>query len=179
MSLDHIILSDTVLEKLYRDSLVTGNPAAAMKPAKTKVAKATEKEASPAAGSIKFLGNNKKNILLIVSEKDHAFLSDDDLNFLLNILNACNITLEDAALVNSYGDESPDHESLQQQFSPAVIICLGTEPHALGFPLQIPQYRVQAYNGQQYLSAGLLAEISADKELKKSLWLALKTIFSI
>lgn len=179
MSLDHIILSDTVLEKLYRDALVTGNPATEAKPAKAKAVKAIGKETTNTESRIKFLGNNKKNILLVVSEKDHAFLSDDDLNFLLNILNACNITLEDAALVNSFSDETLDHESLEKQFSPAVIICLGPELHSLGFPLQIPQYRVQAYNGQQYLSAGSLKEISSDKELKKSLWLALKTIFSI
>ena len=36
--------------------------------------------------TIKFLGNNQKNILVLVSKDDVAFLEDDELDFLSSIL---------------------------------------------------------------------------------------------
>ena len=87
--------------------------------------------------------------------------------------------MADAALVNTSNDETIKYEKLMNQFSPAVILFLGTEPQLLGFPVQIPMYQVQQYNKQQYLCAPSLQKLSTDKEEKKQLWLCLKKIFSI
>ena len=128
---------------------------------------------------IKYLGKNSKNILVLINEKEHAFLGDDELSFLMNILNACNVSMADAALVNVSNDESINYEKLTKQFLPEVILFLGTEPQLLGFPVQIPMYQVQQYNKQQYLCAPALQKLYTYKEEKKQLWLCLKKIFSI
>ena len=97
----------------------------------------------------------------------------------MNILNACKVTMADAALVNSYSNENVVYDKLIKIFTPSTILFIGTEPQSLGFPVQIPMYQVQAYNKQQYLCAPSLQTLSADKEEKKQLWVALKKIFSI
>ncbi len=182
MSLDNLTLSPYLIQELYENSLIDNAPG------KTKKKMASADEPATVgkkgavrepAGNIKFLGNNAKNILIIVDEADHAFLPDAELNFLITILEACKINFDDCSLVNSNKNAELTPENLNGQFSPAVLLFLGTEPQLLGFPIQIPQYKVQQYNKQQYMCAPALQVLSADKEAKKQLWNALKVLFSI
>ena len=181
MSLDDIKLSPFLVKKMYEKTLVLSsfadeviNDAAVVLNQEKIIPSSVNKK-----GSIECLGKNNRHILILISEKDHKFLGDDELSFLINILNACNITMADAALVNCYGNEDVVYEKLMSIFTPSTILFIGTEPQALGFPIHIPRYQVQAYNKQQYLCAPSLQTLSADKEEKKQLWLALKKIFSI
>lgn len=186
MSLDDIKLSPFLVKKLYEKTLIDSS-FAKRKKAESQVHVKREKKSladeTPSEylsqDSIKYLGNNAKNILILVSEEVHAFLGDDELSFLMNVLNACNISMVDVALVNSYNNEAIQYEKLMNQFYPSIILFLGTGPQLLGFPIQIPIYQVQNYNKQQYLCAPSLQKLSTDKEEKKQLWLSLKKIFSI
>ena len=112
-------------------------------------------------------------------EKDHAFLGDEELSFLMAILNACTVSMQDVALVNADNNADAVYENLNTQFEPSIILFLGTEPQLLSFPVQIPQYKIQSYNNQQYLCAPSLQKLSSDKEEKKKLWLVLKVLFGI
>ena len=181
MSLDDIKLSPFLVKKLYEKTLVVSSFANNKNTEKEEIEidKTTTPKTLVKEELIQYLGKNNKYILIIVNEKDHKFLGDDDLCFLMNILNACNITMADAALVNAHDDKNVIYENLLKIFEPSIILFIGTEPQALGFPVQIPMYQVQAYNKQQYLCAPSLQKLSADKEEKKQLWLALKKIFSI
>ncbi len=186
MGLDDIKLSPFLVKELYENSMIDtadkANPAGNTKKAKDedllengeKIAEQIKRERA-----IKFLGKNAKNILLVVAEKEHAFLGDDELSFLMNILNACGISMQDVALVNAHNNEAVIYENLNYQFQPEKIIFLGTEPHLLNFPVQIPMYKIQVYNKQQYLSAPSLQILSSDKEEKKKLWMVLKELFGI
>ena len=181
MSLDDIKLSPFLVKKMYEKTLVVSSFADEqnLKNHETVNDQKTESSFIQNVLDIKYLGKNSKHILIIVSEKEHKFLGDDELSFLMNILNACNITMADTALVNAYADENVMYENLIKIFEPSTILFIGTEPQALGFPVQIPMYQVQAYNKQQYLCAPSLQKLSSDKEEKKQLWLALKKIFLI
>ena len=181
MSLDDIKLSPFLVKKLYEKSLVVSSFANNKNEENKKVeVDNTIIAAVPSKEElIKYLGKNNRHILIVVNEKEHKFLGDDELSFLMNILSACNITMADAALVNAYADENVMYENLIKIFEPTTILFIGTEPQALGFPVQIPMYQVQAYNKQQYLCAPSLQTLSADKEEKKQLWVALQKIFSI
>jgi len=182
MSLDNLTLPPYLIQELYENSLVETS---GIKPKKSvgssDQSETVGKKGTPkvSAGKIKYLGNNAKNILIVIDEEDHAFLPDPELNFLIAILEACKINFEDCALVNSHNNAEVTHENLNNQFSPVELIFLGTEPQLLGFPIQIPQYKVQQYNKQQFMCAPALQVISADKEAKKQLWNALKILFSI
>ncbi len=181
MGLNDIKLSPFLVKKLYEKTMVVSSFANDEKTAIKQFVQ--DEKISPRNNLVKeeinFLGKNNKHILILVNEIDHTFLGDDDLSFLMNILSACNITMADAALVNSYGNENVVYEKLIKSFSPSTILFIGIEPQALSFPVQIPMYQVQSYNNQQYLSAPSLQQLSSDKEEKKQLWMALKKIFSI
>lgn len=186
MSLDDIKLSAFLVKKLYENSLIDtddiAKPISNGSAAKDDMNAIVEKNIDvkkETVGSIKFLGKNAKNILIIVDEKEHAFLGDDELSFLMNILNACAVSMQDVALVNASNNDDVLYENLNTQFEPSKIMFLGTEPQLLNFPVQIPQYKIQAYNNQQYLCAPSLQKLSSDKEEKKKLWLVLKVMFGV
>ena len=182
MSLDDIKLSPFLVKKLYEKTLVVSSFANEQNTENVKpITKQEPESLIPQKNEvdINYLGKNGKHILILVNEEDHKFLGDEELSFLMNILSACNITMADAALVNAHADENVIYENLIRIFEPITILFIGTEPQALGFPVQIPMYQVQPYNKQQYLCAPSLQKLSTDKEEKKQLWLALKKIFSI
>ncbi len=186
MSLDDIKLSPFLVKKLYENSLIDddlssvsiGNAEIA-KDENLAIAEKRNVAKKENFGAIKYLGKNAKNILIIVDENDHAFLGDDELSFLMNILNACTVSMQDVALVNASNNADVIYENLNEQFAPSIVLFLGTEPQMLNFPVQIPQYKIQAYNNQQYLCAPALQKLSSDKEEKKKLWLVLKMLFGI
>ena len=186
MSLDDIKLSPFVVAKLYENSLID-DAVSSISVGNTEIAKDEEKSISDKTtitkkgnfDGIKYLGKNAKNILIVIDEKDHAFLGDEELSFLINILNACSVSMQDVALVNSSNNVDVVYENLNAQFEPSIVLFLGTEPQLLNFPVQIPQYKIQAYNNQRYLCAPALQKLASDKEEKKKLWMVLKVMFGI
>jgi hypothetical protein len=166
MSLDNIQFSAELVKDLYSKSLVDLDTAIA-------------NESAPSKKDWAFLGANKKNILIIVTEQNNAFLTDTDLNFLMGILGACKLTMADVALVNCFNKKNMDYKSLGENFSPEKIIFFGTEPSSLDFPLQFPNYQLQKYNQQVYLAAPTLAILAKEVSEKKQLWACLKTLFEI
>ncbi len=166
MSLDNFQLPPFLTEQLYKDSLV-------LLYSKQLINKSLKED------SLSFLGNNQKNILVVVNEENAVYLQDEDLNFLIDILTACKLSLSDTALINFNRNKRISYQSLTDYFKPSVIICLGIELEKLAFPLQFPYYQVQHYNQQQCLCGPSLNKLSADKQEKLQLWASLKKIFAI
>ena len=81
MSLNDITLSTRNLADLYPSSLI-------------------EQVAGGQNEKIKFLGKNEKNILVILSKENVAFIEEDELNFLSTVLSDCRLSLADVAIVN-------------------------------------------------------------------------------
>lgn len=175
MSIDNIEILPFVIRELYKNSLIEGDK----KDSATAPKEEKRTQDGYSADQIRYLGNNSKNILIIIDEKEHAFLGDTELNFLIAIFNACTVTMENIALVNSHKNELVTYDNVMAQFRPAIVLFFGTEPQHLGFPVQIPMYQVQQYNKQQYMCAPALQQLAADVEQKKLLWAALKKIFLI
>ena len=89
------------------------------------------------------------------------------------------MTMQHVALVNVHNNEEAVYEKLNAQFEPNQIVFFDTAPHLLNFPVQIPLYKIQKYNNQQYLCAASLSQIAQDKEEKKKLWGGLKVLFDV
>lgn len=164
MSLDNIQLNPKLVEGLYKKSLITLDN---LKPF-IEEQQITE---------IPFLGGNNKNILIIVHEVNQKYLSDNNLDFLTNILLACKLTIADTAIINLANNSAILPENIQNTFSPEILIFFGCAPEALSFPINIPQYKKQAYDGKVFLCAQALSVISGDVNIKKQLWACLKNIF--
>ncbi|MBC7866428.1 MAG: hypothetical protein H7X88_02735 [Gloeobacteraceae cyanobacterium ES-bin-316] len=164
MSLDNIQLSPFLLQSLYTKTLVELDPLEAIPQEAVKQ-------------TIPFLGKNDKKILLVVDEKDTAFLADNDLNLLLSILSACKLSMADIALVNFNKNQDALYNKLIEEFSPTFVILFGITPKLLSFPLNFPNYQLQQYNHQTYLCAPALKILAVEKEEKKELWNSLQKHF--
>ena len=161
MSLDNINLGSFLVQQLYKKSLVDLD--------------STIKE-SPIANNatIAFLGKNERNILVVVNEADAAFIPDADLNLLIRILSACNLSLADIALVNFDKNTAMDYNFLMKEFTPEMVLLFGINPRELQFPLHFPNYQLQQYNHQTYISSASLNILNENIEEKKKLWVCLQ-----
>ena len=166
MSLDNIQFPAMVLQNLYSKTLFDLK---------------TDGQSidSPETGSISYLGNNRRKVVIIVLSPDAIYLPDEDLKFLLDILSACKLNMEDIALVNASNHPPLLYKDLTKQLNAEKIFLFGTEPDTLKLPLQFPRYQVLQFNNQVYLSAASLTELQDDKAEKMKLWSCLKKIFSI
>lgn len=166
MSLDNIQVPPIVLQDLYKKTLFD--------------LKAGEQAmVSPETGVISYLGNNQRKIVIIVMSPEAIYLPDEDLKFLLGILSACKLSMEDIALVNASMQSSLLYNKLTEQFSAEKVFLFGVDPQILNLPLQFPHYQVQQFNNQVYVSSASLNDLQNDKAEKMKLWNCLKKVFSL
>ncbi len=164
MSLDNIQLTPFLVQNLYTKTLHDLNNVQERLPKKKTIL-------------IPALGQNAKNILLIVNETEATFASDDGLKLLVGILTACKLSLADVALVNFNKNDSITYDELMDYFNPGFVILFGVLPRDLSFPLHFPNYQLQQYNNQTFLCAPSLKMLGAVTEEKKQLWNSLQKHF--
>ena len=165
MSLDNIQLSPAVVQGLYKKSLVQLDP--------PQVLVDNTAETRP-----KYLGKNASNVLILVDEASAVFLPEKSLDFLVGVLSACGLTMEDVAIVNRANQGGLNYTTLIREFEPAQVLLFGTTPAAWSFPLEFPFFQLQKYDQKTFIYAPSLSEVQSDVELKKQLWNALKNMFS-
>ena len=132
----------------------------------------------PKKESLPFLGNNKKNIVVLVANTNAPFLPDNELSFLMNVLGACQLTIADVAIINMQ-KTNINYETIVENFDSKTVLLFNVEPLSIDLPLNFPQFQIQQFNGITFIHAPALNEIENDKELKKKLWISLKKIFAI
>lgn len=138
--------------------------------------------AGPAAelvsGTIRSLGNNQQQILLLVRYPDTVFLPDSALDFLTGVLTACKLSMADVALVNLH-PAALDYKILTQQFSSRICILFGISPAEIGLPMNFPHYQLQPFATNTFLYTPALDDMEQDKVEKSKLWVCLKRLFNI
>ncbi len=167
MDLNKLELTSFTLSEWYRHSLVIPDSK-----------KPSEAAAAPKQGA-KWLGNNRKHILLAVNNSDTVHLPDKDLEFLTSILSACRLSLEDVTILNIQNFPGAGYKELTGQFGSTQVLLFGMEPAELGLPMNFPPFQNQAFNKVHYLHAPSLARLAENRQLKSELWAALKKIFNI
>ena len=102
--------------------------------------------------------------------------------FIQKLLEACKLTIDDIALVNTHR-EIPSLALLQQQLHPSVILLFGQDPAQLGLPIRFPEFKLQAHDSITFLLLpglhAFLAEDESAKLLKSKLWVCLKSLFRL
>lgn len=166
MGLDNIQLTPTAILDLYRDVLVENSTP---KP----------RQSSVNDTKLLFLGQNNKKIAILVKKEEILYLPDDELQFLLGILSACKLNMADVAILNLEKNEHIDYLQLMSELMAEKILLFGVTPTEIGLPLQFPNYQVQKYNNQVYVSSPALNALVDNKEEKTKLWNALKQVFNI
>ena len=174
MSLNNITLSPFLVAQLYPDSL-TGEPG------KTEPAqKETPSKAEPEQpAEWKLLGNNQKNILVAVQYENIAHLPDPQLDFLMQLLKACQLGLNDVALINLNNYRGTEYTDILNYFQTKAILLFGISAQEFGFPFETPQYQVQSFTHYTVIHAPALHDLQNDKPAKGQLWTGLKKIFNL
>jgi hypothetical protein len=195
---ENLQLNAALIEQLYKNSLVLCTPsneaaAIAATPVKASTSQenktnqnltvnATATTTATTNIAIKFLGSNKKQVLIIVADSTAIHVNDAALELLIKVLGACKLTLEDVALVNIH-QQAVQLPQLQAHFQPKKMLIFGVPAVQLAIPFTIPRYRVQAHGSIEYLFANhldsmLTADATAVIE-KKNLWTSLKQLFAV
>jgi hypothetical protein len=168
MSLNKIELPAIVASGLYKNTLVTMDDGDKKKPLIDQ--------------RYKFLGRNKKNISLVTYSDDAVFLSEMHLAFIIKLLDACKINLEDVAILNQAREEI-NITALKKQLIPKKLILFGVEPTSLRLPIHFPLFKQQEFDGCIYLYVppleDLTIETSESKLLKSKLWVCLQNLFEL
>lgn len=166
MSLNIINLPPFVLQQLYGKSLIDMETMQ-----KTVVINKEPRIAS--------LGNNRKNIVILVQCSGVLHLPDDQLNLLMGILTACHLSMEDVAIVNIKNNAAVNYKILTSEFKAHKLLLFGMKPAQMNLPIDFPNYQMQQYNNQLYLTAPDLSVFLNEKAEKLKLWNCLKQLFEL
>jgi hypothetical protein len=161
MSLNNINLNAQLIADLYPNSLIET---------------ANSKESNNSA--LRYLGDNQKNITILIKNKEVPFLKDTEFNFLSSVLTACKLSIADVAIVNL---ERKNHnpEEVTTNLNSKIVLLFDVTPSEINLPINFPHFQVQQFNKRTYLYAPAFTIIENDKAVKIKLWQALKTIFNL
>ena len=174
MDLNHIILPASVVAGLYPSSLV--QDIAEDKAAPVPIT-GSPNEVQPA--EFIFLGNNQRNVLILVNNPGITHMADSELQFLTGILGACKLSLDDVAILNMDRNPNADYKALHNFFNNKVSLLFDVEPASFGLPMSFPHYQVQSFAGNSYLYSPSLKDLENDKVEKSKLWVCLKKVFNL
>lgn len=171
MNLNDIQLPSAVIADLYKKSLIE-------LPVNINAVINSPKEVP--TDPFGYMGNNLKQILIVVNYPDQAFLPDEQLRFLTAVLKACNLTLEDTAIVN-FATFKPDYELLRQRMLPRIMLFFGVNATLITIPGRVNEFEPIKLEGITILHVPELEWLNQNnnegKTLKKKLWAALKHLF--
>ncbi len=165
MSLERLQLDPFLLAQMYHQPII---------PEEIKAVPAEAK----AVPEIKYLGENQKNILLLIQNEKEAYLSEETFNLLTNILNACKLGMQDVALVNTANYPGTRLQNYLSKIPTRQVIYFAIPSDALGLP-PMETYRIGTHHGISVLMSDDLQLIATDKILKGRLWMCLKQLFGI
>jgi hypothetical protein len=179
MSLNNIQLSPQLLADLYGRFLVESPGSVATVSSRASAVPDQAPIEEPVAPAWRYLGENKKHILLVVHADGVPFVDDASLHFLTSILTACKLSLADTAVLNLANSPARGYKEVQSHFKPAYTILFGISPEQFEMPLSFPEFQVQPFNHCVYLHTPALDALESDKLLKSKLWVCLKKMFAI
>jgi hypothetical protein len=122
----------------------------------------------------KYLGENNKYILIIVKEPEADFLKPTDLNFLLKVLTAKKLELDDVAIINTEKNESLNFDDLKDFFACNKIITFGIDPKSLQITTAVAN-KSSIFKNTPILGTWDLQKLQLDAKKKGIFWDELKT----
>ena len=168
MSFTELQLPDFVLADLYKDVLVEQK---GDQPVKKK-----EVTMQPQQW---FLGDNRKNVTIVVRDEKAVYLRDEWLEFLSTILAACHFNLADVAILN-YTKTNCTFSELSEKTAPLFLILFDVTAQEMHLPFIVPHYQVLQHNKCSFLLApSLQSMLDNTKGEKRNLWTSLKRMFNI
>jgi DNA polymerase III psi subunit len=123
----------------------------------------------------KFLGNNKRNILILVNDAQNEVSDEKGRELLRKIVKSVNLTAGDFALLNYAAYKNTSMEQLQLHFSCVVVFAFGVSAVELGLNDQ-PQNSIISHGAVRMIFSAELRQLEQDPGAKKSLWGSLQQL---
>lgn len=181
----NIQLPDFVLAGLYKDSIVLAEERIAQsKKVKQQITNKKIKGETEEKPFIKnwFLGDNKKNIVILLKDASSVYVNDERLGILTKLLAACKLTLGDIAIINHL-QQTKTFNDLKELLEPKVVFMFDVTSQDIQLPFTFPHYQVQKYNDCTLMTAPVITLANDNSELvkieKRNLWEKLKLIFNV
>lgn len=137
-------------------------------------------EATQDQPEIRYKGQNKQEILVIVYDEMAEFLSEKDEALLIKILQAIHLTQDDIALVNIHNLQNQVNGfAALNNIAYKTLITFGETSEAFPFRKYLVKYQWNTdEQNHAYLQADALKDIAHDRAKKQLLWKNLQEIFS-
>ena len=140
-NINKIILPDTLVADLYESLLVeTEHSGPAIKSEPESVAEPEPVQIKPANEITLTLGQNRKNILVIVKNEPAGLPGENDLAFLTGILQACKLELDDIVVISLQDYASVGYKIILNQFNSKQVILFGASAADLDLPVLFPDF---------------------------------------
>ena len=160
---------------LYPRLIITGNNVPVTSPADT--AGIIENETTlPGDTPIKSLGGNQRQITILVNYPEVQHLPEPVFDYLVKILDACKLTINDVAVVNTSNHPTASLNQFIQQLHSRIFLLFGVNPLQHGFA-DIPLFNIHRQNNTIALYATSLNDIENIVAQKKQLWPLLQDLF--
>jgi hypothetical protein len=105
-------------------------------------------------------------------------ISNSEKELLIKILGAVGVSIEQVDLIVFNHSQSLDYQSIMSQKVTSNFISFGIGMSKLGWSMLLAPYQINKIEGINFLLADTLKDIEVSQNLKKSLWGALKGMFS-
>ncbi|WP_231459101.1 MULTISPECIES: hypothetical protein [unclassified Pedobacter] len=123
----------------------------------------------------KFLGGNKKSVLILVNDNVNDVSTEQGRDLLRKIVKAIDLVTADFALLNYAAYHNTDFSELQQFFNPQLMLSFGVDIHQLKLNLAWKN-EIILYQNTRMIFAPNLHDLDADLPAKKMLWANLQLI---
>ncbi|MCZ2224849.1 MAG: hypothetical protein LC122_14600 [Chitinophagales bacterium] len=131
---------------------------------------------------LKYLGDNKKNIVIIVNEENSIHLSDDSYQFISSILNACKLNFADVAIINC-NKQFLNYNEVKKQLNPKFCIAFNEAIENFKISLSLKVFIPTEFENTTWLlssSLSFMKQNTQEAKVEKSkLWICLKEIFNL
>jgi hypothetical protein len=144
-------------------------------PAEPAVQEAPQASLQTAAPAFKFLGNNKRNILILVNDKENEVSDEKGRELLRKIVKSVNLSANDFALLNYANHADVSFTQLQSYFSSIIVFAFGVSPQHLGLGNH-PENTMVTEGEVKLIFSAELRKLEEDQNGKKVLWGSLKQL---
>jgi hypothetical protein len=172
MSLDNIQLSPIVVQQLFNNSLIELNKV------QPKIDKQVKEEVSKPS-EFQMLGKFAKRILLLVHQPNTVYVQDEGLTMLIKMISACKLSMDDVAIINQWQHPEIQYQHITQQLDAKIVLLFGIQLPSIDLPIAFPNFQIQQYNQQTWLSAPDIDTLIPNPDLRKELWNSLRQLFGV
>lgn len=127
------------------------------------------------AREFKSLGNNKRQVLILVNDSQHEVSDEKGRELLRKIVKSVNLSAADFALVNYAAYPDASFVEFQQYFSSQLVFAFGVSPAQLTLPAYSSNAIVEVEGIRMIFSTELKA-LDQDAATKKALWGSLQKL---